>query len=87
MESMSCGTAVVAFDTCGNNDLIKHKGNGYLARKYSSADMATGIEWILKNNKSKECRDFICTNFDYKVVAKKYINLYKKVLNDSNKFI
>ena len=33
LESISCGTPVVAFDYSGPRDIIVHKVNGYLAKK------------------------------------------------------
>ena len=45
MESLACGTPVVAFDIGGNGDMITHKYNGYLATNPS--DLAQGIKWIL----------------------------------------
>ncbi|AEE26584.1 glycosyltransferase family 4 protein [Francisella hispaniensis] len=84
IESLSCGTPVVAFDIGGNNDMIDHNKNGYLAKPFDSQDLANGIEWILN---SKDY-DYLCQNarykvlreFDSKVVAQKYIQLYKETL-------
>lgn len=86
MESLSCGTPVVGFNIGGNGDLINHKKNGYLARPKDTKDLSLGIEWILKNNTtnllSSLARAKVLENFDTKVVAKKYIELYEKILTD-----
>lgn len=50
LESLSCGTPVVAFDTSGLKDIITHKHNGYLAKCYEIEDLKNGIEWILSLN-------------------------------------
>jgi len=84
VESMACKTPVVCFDNSGPADLITHKKEGYLAKIYSSVDLATGIEWIVNNTNYNE----ICDNarkrakdaFDYRVISKRYIELYKKKL-------
>ncbi|APC91346.1 MULTISPECIES: glycosyltransferase family 4 protein [Francisella] len=84
MESLSCGTPVVAFDIGGNNDMIDHKKNGYLAKPFDSQDLANGIEWILANDNyvslCKNARYKVLRDFDSKVIAKKYIQLYKETL-------
>jgi glycosyltransferase involved in cell wall biosynthesis len=85
LESLSCGTPVVGFKIGGNSDMIEHKINGYLAEPYQSDDLAYGIAWILNNENSKEiskmARGKVLENFDSKLVAKKYIELYSKKIN------
>jgi len=86
MESLACGTPVVGFDIGGNSDMIEHKKSGYLAKEYDADDLSNGIEWILKNkNYNNFCvnaREKVLKEFDSVVVAKKYIELYKRVLID-----
>jgi len=85
MESLACGTLVVAFDIGGNSDMIEHKKNGYLAKSFDTTDFKNGIEWVLNVNNydelCKNAREKVIKEFDSKVVAKKYIKLYKDVLN------
>ncbi len=85
MESLSCGTPVVAFDIGGNSDMIEHEKNGYLAKAYSADDLACGIEWIINHNNYNElslnARKKIVENFDSKIVAHKYIKMYNEILN------
>lgn len=84
MESLACGTPVVAFDIGGNSDMIDHKINGYLAVPFNPIDLANGIEWVLNTPSYQElcdnARDKVLTNFDSKVVAQQYIALYKEIL-------
>lgn len=89
LESMACGTPVVAFDIGGNRDIIDHKINGYLAKPYESDDLAEGILWVLKNrdlfNLSEKAREKIVSKFDAKVVVKQYIELYREIINESKR--
>lgn len=84
MESLACGTPVVSFDIGGNRDLIEHKENGYLAKPFIPTDLAEGITWVLNSSNyevlSKNARYKVIKCFDSKVVAKRYIELYKSVL-------
>ena len=86
MESMSCGTPVVSFNIGGNSDMIDHKINGYLAEPYSPKDLAEGIKWVLNHPNyeelSQNARKKIERDFDSKIIAMKYMELYQKILND-----
>jgi len=86
LESLACGTPVVAFDIGGNGDMIEHKINGYLAKPYESKDLAEGIEWVLNlpiqdyNKLCENARKKVLEEFDSKIVAKKFISFYQEVL-------
>ena len=84
MESLSCGTPVVAFNIGGNGDMIEHKVNGYFAKEKDDADLAEGILWCLENNvddclgnagREKVLREYTCDS-----VCRKYKVLYESVL-------
>ncbi|MGL1935252.1 MAG: glycosyltransferase family 4 protein [Fibrobacterales bacterium] len=83
-ESMACGTPVVAFASTGLLDIIDHKINGYLATPFDTDDLAKGIDWVLSTENyqelSKNAREKIKREFDSNIVAKKYLELYKKVV-------
>ena len=86
MESLACGTPVVGFDIGGNSDMIMHEKTGYLAKELDTNDLAFGIEWVLNNENYDElcqnAREKVLKEFDSVVVARKYIELYKEVLNE-----
>lgn len=85
MESLSCGTPVVAFDIGGNSDMIEHQNTGYLAKPFDATDLKDGIEWVLNSsNYDDRCtnaREKVVREFDSEVVAGKYVELYKEVLD------
>jgi len=87
MESMACGTPVVAFDIGGNPDMIRHRENGYLARPFDADDLREGIRWIIDNREyqtiAENARDTVVKKFDIQVVATQYAELYKSMLNIS----
>ncbi|MGJ8645375.1 MAG: glycosyltransferase family 4 protein [Marinomonas colpomeniae] len=85
MEALACSTPVVGFNIGGNNDLVKHKHSGYLARPFDIVDLASGIEWILNaSNYDELCQNArvkVLLEFDSQIVAKKYIDLYEHILD------
>ena len=88
MESLSCGTPVVAFDIGGNSDMIIHQLNGYLATPTNIDDLAHGIDWVLKNSSKYKLRDMArqisIGKFHSTIVCKKYIKLYRDVLTSNH---
>lgn len=86
LESLACGTPLVSFNICGMSDLIDHKKNGYLARKFDCVDLAKGIEFIFENLSKNEmninCLNKVASTFSFEIISKQYIDLYKSVLSD-----
>lgn len=86
MESLACGTPVVAFNTGGNADLINHEQNGYLAQPFDIKDLAKGIEQQLlesaDSKKYQKISDDTYTRFSVSTVTSKYIDFYKSIINN-----
>ena len=85
MESISCGTPVVAFNIGGIHDMIEHQKNGYLAKPFDTTDLAYGIKWVVEDNSkwkklSENAREKVINEFDIVKVAKRYEDLYKNIL-------
>ena len=86
MESLQVGTPVVAFNKYGMKEMIVHNKTGYLCRKFSKQSFQEGINKFLdiqKLNKRKiytNCKNFFKKNYGPDIITKKYICLYKKVL-------
>lgn len=85
MESLSCGTPVVAYNIGGNSDMIKHQFNGYLAVPFNTKDLSNGINWVLTNKDYKiisySSRTKISTQFENVMIVNKYIDIYKDILH------
>lgn len=83
VESLACGTPVVAFNTCGLPDIVQHQTTGYLARAFDTEDLATGIQWVLLDESrraalSQSARDYVIERFSYPVVAAQYRTVYER---------
>ena len=85
MESLACGTPVVAFTTGGIPDMVKHEENGYLAAYRSSEDLATGIKWVFdhgdKQRLNTAARQSVMENFSEDIIARKHIAVYQELLS------
>lgn len=86
MESLACGTPVVAFTTGGIPDMVKHQENGYLAMYKSSEDFAEGIAWVYKHPDRKSLESAASSTVEEKfsesIIADQHVQLYRK-LTDS----
>ena len=84
LESLACGTPVVAFTTGGIPDMVVHQQNGYLAKGASPVELAKGLAWV-KNHADKAAlseaaRQTVLDNFSESVVAQQHIKLYQSIL-------
>lgn len=81
VESLSCGTPVVAFDTGGLSEIVIHKVTGYLAEPFDVTDLARGVKWVLDNRRKKalseNARNHAIEKFSYPVVARQYKKIYR----------
>jgi glycosyltransferase involved in cell wall biosynthesis len=85
MESLSCGTPVVAFTTGGIPDMVQHLQNGYLAEYRSAKSFADGMEWAINHEVptvlQQKARQTVIDKFAEPVIAQKHIQLYNQLVN------
>lgn len=85
MESLACGTPVVAFDIGGMPDMIDHQKSGYLAVPFDHIDLAKGIIWVLEEEGrrfalGKKARQTVLERYTLATVADRYLRLYQSLL-------
>lgn len=64
LEAMASGSPVLGWDYGGNQILVKHGVNGYLAQPDNYADLARGFEYCVENTKT--------LGYNSSVLAQKY---------------
>lgn len=85
VESLACGTPVVAFDIGGMPDMIDHHENGYLAKPFETEDLFNGIVWVIEDAGRHEllsqcARETVVERYALGVVAERYNELYQDIL-------
>ena len=87
LESMACGTPVLAFRTGGIPDLVIHGETGWLADEVGSAQsLYQGLQWMLqhpqeRSHLGKAAREQVEREFTADLMANRYINLYQELIN------
>lgn len=86
MESLACGTPVVAFSTGGIPEMIRHQTTGYLCSPKDSDQLTQGISYTLQNEQRMRsaARQFVLENYSQEVVAKKYLHEYERLLQSTS---
>ena len=84
MESMACGTPVVAFNVGGNADMIEHNHNGYLAEPFVPEELAKGMDLLLDDpmlcsTMGSRARQKIESGFNIQSVSEQYMRLYQSI--------
>ncbi|MCR4405505.1 MAG: glycosyltransferase [Anaerolineae bacterium] len=86
LESMACGTPAVSFDVGGVPDLVRPGLTGYLAQPENAAELRDGIVQLLEDEPRRramgqECRRVVLHEYSLDLIVKKYVALYRRVLN------
>ena len=89
LESMACGTPVVAYDTGGISEFVLHGKTGLLASIDSRESLAKQINWLVQDRDTQQsfgqnARDLIVAQFEIQTQSEKYIKLYDSLLTGQN---
>jgi glycosyltransferase involved in cell wall biosynthesis len=77
VESMACGTPVIAFKMGSVPEVVKHKKTGFVVRNIKEAIQAVKkIDEI----KREDCRKWVEENFTQEIMTKNYEAVYYKLL-------
>lgn len=90
LESMACGTPVVAFATGGIPDGVRPGVTGLLAKTGDATDLRSAILGLLGNEARRSemaanCRKVALAEYSLELQAKRYVHLYESVLKSATK--
>ncbi len=84
LESLACGTPVVAFQIGGMPDMVDHKKSGFLAPAFDCKQLAAGIQFCFNDENNSnlrlQSRRIAETEFALQMQAKQYLDLYRSIL-------
>ena len=81
IESLCCGTPVVAFDIGGNTDLIVNELNGLLVKQINSYDLSLSLDKALSINwDRKKISDQAQIKYNHKKQVETYTALFRKLI-------
>jgi len=80
IESMGCGTPVVAFNRGSVKEVIENGKTGYVVENQDLEGMIEAVRNI-NNIKPKDCRARVEKYFTSSIEAQNYLNLYNNILN------
>jgi glycosyltransferase involved in cell wall biosynthesis len=85
LESMACGTPMVAFNVGGVSDLVRSNVTGYLAAAANVDDLRRGILMLLEDTAGRaamgqRCRDIAIKEYDIAYNLQRHIDLYHYLL-------
>jgi glycosyltransferase involved in cell wall biosynthesis len=87
MESLSCGTPVVAFHSGGIPEMVDHMQNGYLAEYKNTDSLLKGILWIKGQSKeglARSARQKVMENYHPEKISNAYKEVYLSLISKSS---
>ncbi len=76
IESMACGTPVIAFNRGSVPELIKDGENGFIV---DSVEQAVAAVLRIPQIQRRQCRDYFNAHFSSKRMAHDYLDVYEKI--------
>ena len=83
IESLACGTPVVAFNIGGMPDMIEHKKNGYLADFANIDELSSGLLFCISTPLNQIVRETAMHKFNEQMVVSEYAKLYNDIAKNN----
>lgn len=90
VESISCGTPVIAFRNTGVEDIVIDGETGYLAQPFSFESVADKLDKVFQlsdagyHDMGVKCRSTAIDKFSESAVSKGFLNTYELLLSEVN---
>jgi glycosyltransferase involved in cell wall biosynthesis len=84
LESLMCGTPVIAFPVGGIPDMVQHGENGLLCKDFTAASLAQSIMEFKdheQNFNAEKISKEACAKYDAQVQINSYLKIYNSLLN------
>ena len=86
LESLACGTPVVAFGVGGAIELVRPGLTGYLAEPENAQDLTNGIVQLLEDESLRSAmggrgREMVLEEYTLELYAQRYVALYRQLLH------
>lgn len=84
IEGQASGCLPVTFGRGGQDDIVEHMVNGYIADYCNAKSVAQGIEWAMSQTPDRNrLHESVRLKFSSDIVAQKYIDLFNELLKRS----
>jgi glycosyltransferase involved in cell wall biosynthesis len=85
IEALACGLPLVVTDVPGNEDIVRDTGAGIIVRSKDPEDMAKGLNRLIIDRETRNSLSALALekapSFDWSVVAQRYAEVYRDVLD------
>lgn len=87
LESLACGTPVVAFAVGGALELVQPGHTGYLAEPEDAQGLCNGIVQLLqdeslRSHMGRQGREMVLGEYNLELYVQKYVELYRRLLQN-----
>lgn len=84
VESMACGTPVIAFDRGSMPEIITHGHDGFLV---SNVEEAVEASELVPSIDRRNCRNTVKKRFTANIMVDNYIEVYRKIIHENGESV
>lgn len=86
IEGQAAGCLPVTFGHGGQDDIVDHKVNGYIARYPDTADVVEGLLWALEQTPDRQAlHEHVRERFSSRAIAGRFITLFEDLVGGASR--